>query len=186
MQNLCMVATWFFLELRDAEALFNSDEKVLDPKTSREIPKPDFITKTKNGRTFEFKDVSDLDPEMSNIEKLISEGLKDDMVKLSDQFEGKAQFNFFTGLNKILFDLNLFGISHWNFKAGQDVDMKMKVKVVKNMDDLENILKEAQTEIENLMKKKKASEEEEDLVKEEDESSLDGDEQKDTTLKYEK
>lgn len=54
------------------------------------------------------------------------------------------------------------------------------------MDDLENILKEAQTEIENLMKKKKASEEEEDLVKEEDESSLDGDEQKDTTLKYEK
>lgn len=143
-------------ELRDAEALFNSDEKVLDPKTSREIPKPDSITKTKNGRTFEFKDVSDLDPEMSNIEKLISEGLKDDMVKLSDQFEG------------------------------QDVDMKMKVKVVKNMDDLENILKEAQTEIENLMKKKKASEEEEDLVKEEDESSLDGDEQKDTTLKYEK
>lgn len=55
------------------------------------------------------------------------------------------------------------------------------------MDDLENILKEAQSEVENLMKKrKKASEEEEDLVKEEDESSLDGDEQKDTTLKYEK
>lgn len=65
--------------------------------------------------------------------------------------------------------------------------MKMKVKVVKNMDDLENILKEAQSEVENLMKKrKKASEEEEDLVKEEDESPLDGDEQKDTTLKYEK
>lgn len=62
----------------------------------------------------------------------------------------------------------------------------MKLKVVKNMDDLENILKEAQAEIENLMKKKKTSEEEEDLVKEEDESSLDGDEQKDTSLKYEK
>lgn len=55
------------------------------------------------------------------------------------------------------------------------------------MDDLENILKEAQSEVENLMKKrKKASEEEEDLVKEEDESPLDGDKQKDTTLKYEK
>lgn len=55
------------------------------------------------------------------------------------------------------------------------------------MDDLENILKEAQSEVENLMKKrKKASEEEKDLVKEEDESPLDGDEQKDTTLKYEK
>lgn len=100
-----------------------------------------------------------------------------------------------TGLHKLLFDLNIFGVSHycWNFKAGQDADMKMKVKVVKNMDDLENILKEAQSEVENLMKKrKKASEEEEDLVKEEDlakeedESSLDGDEQKDTTLKYEK
>lgn len=70
--------------------MFNSDEKVLDTKASREIPKPDSITKTKNGRTFEFKDVSDLDPDMSNIEKLISEGLKDDMVKLSDQFGGKA------------------------------------------------------------------------------------------------
>lgn len=94
-----------------------------------------------------------------------------------------------TGLNKLLFDLNIFGVSHycWNFKAGQDADMKMKVKVVKNMDDLENILKEAQSEVENLMKKrKKASEEEENLVKEEDESPLDGDEQKDTTLKYEK
>lgn len=90
MQNLCTAAVWFVLELRDAEALFNSDEKVLDTKASREIPKPDSITKTKNGRTFEFKDVSDLDPDMSNIEKLISEGLKDDMVKLSDQFGGKA------------------------------------------------------------------------------------------------
>lgn len=90
MQNLCTAAIWFVLELRDAEALFNSDEKVLDTKASREIPKPDSFTKTKNGRTFEFKDVSDLDPDMSNIEKLISEGLKDDMVKLSDQFGGKA------------------------------------------------------------------------------------------------
>lgn len=78
--------------------MFNSDEKVLDTKASREIPKPDSFTKTKNGRTFEFKDVSDLDPDMSNIEKLISEGLKDDMVKLSDQFGGKAVL-FSAGLN---------------------------------------------------------------------------------------
>lgn len=108
MQNLCTAAIWFVLELRDAEALFNSDEKVLDTKASREIPKPDSITKTKNGRTFEFKDVSDLDPDMSNIEKLISEGLKDDMVKLSDQFGGKAVlFSFWIEFKLWIFFLKI-------------------------------------------------------------------------------
>lgn len=88
--------------------MFNSDEKVLDTKASREIPKPDSITKTKNGRTFEFKDVSDLDPDMSNIEKLISEGLKDDMVKLSDQFGGKAVlFSFWIEFKLYIFFLKI-------------------------------------------------------------------------------
>lgn len=88
--------------------MFNSDEKVLDTKASREIPKPDSITKTKNGRTFEFKDVSDLDPDMSNIEKLISEGLKDDMVKLSDQFGGKAVlFSFWIEFKLLIFFLKI-------------------------------------------------------------------------------
>lgn len=63
--------------------------------------------------------------------------------------------------------------------------MKMKVKVVKNMEDLENVLKEAQTEVESLMKKKSKEEEEESLG--EEESSSEGEEKpKDTTLKFEK
>ena len=63
--------------------------------------------------------------------------------------------------------------------------MKMKVKVVKNMEDLENVLKEAQTEVESLMKKKSKEEEEESLG--EEESSSEGEvKPKDTTLKFEK
>lgn len=63
--------------------------------------------------------------------------------------------------------------------------MKMKVKVVKNMEDLENVLKEAQTEVESLMKKKSKEEEEESLG--EEESSSEGEEKpKDTPLKFEK
>ncbi|XP_022301578.2 protein OS-9-like [Crassostrea virginica] len=142
-------------ELRDAEMLFKSDEKMTDSKISREMPLPESVKKTGNGRTFEFKDVSDLGPDMSKIEKLISEGLKDDMMKLSDQF------------------------------GGQEVDMKMKVKVVKNMEDLENVLKEAQTEVESLMKKK-SKEEEEELLGEEESSSEGEEKPKDTTLKFEK
>lgn len=84
MRNLCTVVVWFVLELRDVEVLFNFDEKVLDIKVSREILKLDFIIKIKNGRIFEFKDVLDLDLDMLNIEKLILEGLKDDMVKFLD------------------------------------------------------------------------------------------------------
>lgn len=72
--------------------LFKSDEKMTDSKISREMPLPESVKKTGNGRTFEFKDVSDLSPDMSKIEKLISEGLKDDMMKLSDQFGGELDF----------------------------------------------------------------------------------------------
>ena len=82
----------FIVELRDAEMLFKSDEKMTDSKISREMPLPESVKKTGNGRTFEFKDVSDLGPDMSKIEKLISEGLKDDMMKLSDQFGGELDF----------------------------------------------------------------------------------------------
>lgn len=64
--------------------MFNFDEKVLDIKVSREILKLDFFIKIKNGRIFEFKDVLDLDLDMLNVEKLILEGLKDDMVKFLD------------------------------------------------------------------------------------------------------
>lgn len=63
--------------------------------------------------------------------------------------------------------------------------MKMKVKVVKNMEDLENVLKEAQTEVESLMKKK-SKEEEEELLGEEESSSEGEEKPKDTTLKFEK
>ena len=53
------------------------------------------------------------------------------------------------------------------------------------MEDLENVLKEAQTEVESLMKKKTKEEEEESLG--EEESSSEGEEKpKDTTLKFEK
>ncbi|XP_061180649.1 protein OS-9-like [Saccostrea echinata] len=137
-------------ELRDADALFNSDEKMMDSKVQKELPLPNSIKKTDNSRTFEFKDVSDLGHDMSKIEKLISAGLKDDIVKLSDQF------------------------------GGQDVDMKMKVKVVRSMDDLEDMLKEAQSEVESLVKKKKKEEDEEESTPEE------ANKQKDTTLKFEK
>ena len=64
--------------------------------------------------------------------------------------------------------------------------MKMKVKVVKNMEDLENVLKEAQTEVESLMKKKTKQEEEESLQGEEESSSEGEEKPKDTTLKFEK
>ena len=64
--------------------------------------------------------------------------------------------------------------------------MKMKVKVVKNMEDLENVLKEAQTEVESLMKKKSKEEEEESLQGEEESSSEGEVKPKDTTLKFEK
>lgn len=64
--------------------------------------------------------------------------------------------------------------------------MKMKVKVVKNMEDLENVLKEAQTEVESLMKKKTKEEEEESLQGEEESSSEGEEKPKDTTLKFEK
>jgi hypothetical protein len=71
--------------------LFKSDEKVMDSKVQKEMPLPDSVSKSDNSRTFEFKDVSDLDGghDMSKIKKLISAGLKDDLVKVSNQLGGK-------------------------------------------------------------------------------------------------
>ena len=54
------------------------------------------------------------------------------------------------------------------------------------MEDLENVLKEAQTEVESLMKKKSKEEEEESLQGEEESSSEGEEKPKDTTLKFEK
>jgi hypothetical protein len=84
--------------------------------------------------------------------------------------------------------------------SGQDGDVKMKVKVISNMDDLEDMLNEAQAEVESFMKKKRKEEKEsaegekEVMTEDEDKDSAaeetttsDGeDTQKDTTLKFEK
>ncbi|KAK3106514.1 hypothetical protein FSP39_021483 [Pinctada imbricata] len=123
---------------------------------------PHSVKKTDKGRNFEFKDVSDIDPgQTSKIEKLIQGSLKEDFEKLSQQF------------------------------GGQPFDVKMDVKVVKNMEDLQKAIKDAERQAKGLMKAKieEGEEEEEEEgqeskdVNEEEEKDLDDDK---TLLKFEK